>query len=366
METNIAVQTDLAIPPGEYLEEILEDLGMSKDELARRMGRPAPKLSPIFKGVKSITPDTALQLEKVVGVPAHVWTGLEADYRLILARQKEIMERERLKEEMPLIKPFCYAFLANMGAVPKYTKGSDKVLALQKFFGVTSLHNVITLRRYEAAFRCGAGKKERSPEAVAAWLRFGELKAREIDCAPFDKSRLRALLGEIRDMTLQSPDSFLPRLMDSLAGVGVVLVLLPHFPKTYAHGAVFPVGREKAVLMLSIRGKWADIFWFSLFHELGHILLHGRNKIIVEYDNEDPKMIKREKEADEFASEMLIPKSKWADFIGRKTLHYENIRIFARDVGVDAGTVVGRLQHEGLLKPAWGNNQRSRYEWALD
>lgn len=81
------IQSDLPIPPGEYLEEVLGELGMSKDELARRMNRPVPKLSSIFKGGKAITADTALQLEKVVGVPAHIWTGLEAEYRLRLARQ---------------------------------------------------------------------------------------------------------------------------------------------------------------------------------------------------------------------------------------------------------------------------------------
>ena len=366
MDTNIAVQTDLAIPPGEYLEEVLEELGMTKDELARRMGRPAPKLSPIFRGRKAITPDTALQLEKVVGVPAHVWTGLEADYRLVLARQQDMNERDRLKEETPLIKPFCYAVLANMGAVPKVTKGPDKVLALQKFFGVTCLRNVITLRRYEAAFRCGAGTKERSPEAIAAWLRLGELKAQKIDCAPFDKRRLEGSLTEIRAMTLQPPDIFLSGLTVLLASAGIALVILPHFPKTYAHGATFPIGREKTVLMLSIRGKWADIFWFSLFHELGHILLHDRNKIIVEYDNGNPELKKLEKEADKFASNILISKDKWSDFVDRKSFQYQDIRMFARDVGVDAGIVVGRLQHEGLLKPAWGNDQRTRHEWTLD
>lgn len=364
MATNTAVQTDLAIPPGEYLEEVLEDFGMAKDELARRMGRPASKLSPIFRGRKAITPDTALQLEKVVGIPAHIWTRLEADYRLVLARQQEEKELERLKEETPLIKLFCYAVLANIGAVPKLTKGMDKVLALQKFFGVTSLNNVITLRRYEAAFRCGAKKKERSPEAVAAWLRLGELRAREIDCAPFNKRRLEAALTEIRGMTMQPPDTFLPLLTDLLSGVGVAMVLFPHFPKTYAHGATFPIGREKTVLMLSIRGKWADIFWFSLFHELGHILLHDRSKIIVEYDNGDPKMQKQETEADGFASDILVSKDKWSDFIVRKSFHFEDIRMFACEVGVDAGIVVGRLQYEGFLKPAWGNKQRTRYEWA--
>lgn len=89
MATNGAVHSDLAIPPGEYLEEVIRGLGMTKDELARRMDRPASKVSPIFKGEKAITPETALQLEKVVGVPAHIWTGLEAEYRLTLARQEK-------------------------------------------------------------------------------------------------------------------------------------------------------------------------------------------------------------------------------------------------------------------------------------
>jgi HTH-type transcriptional regulator/antitoxin HigA len=76
---NQDIYSDLAIPPGEYLEEVIAELGMSKDELSKRLNRPAPKLSAIFKGQKAITPDTALQLEKVVGVPAHIWNGLEAD-----------------------------------------------------------------------------------------------------------------------------------------------------------------------------------------------------------------------------------------------------------------------------------------------
>jgi HTH-type transcriptional regulator/antitoxin HigA len=94
MMTEQNIHSDLAIPPGEYLEEVLVELGMTKDELARRMDRPTPKLSSIFKGHKAITPDTALRLEKVVGVPAHIWTGLEAEYRLALARIQDTKEHE--------------------------------------------------------------------------------------------------------------------------------------------------------------------------------------------------------------------------------------------------------------------------------
>jgi HTH-type transcriptional regulator/antitoxin HigA len=86
MEPDQAIHSDRPIPPGEYLEEVLGELGMTKDELAKRMNRPAPKLSAIFKGEKAIMPDTAIQLEKVVGVPARIWTRLESEYRLTLAR----------------------------------------------------------------------------------------------------------------------------------------------------------------------------------------------------------------------------------------------------------------------------------------
>lgn len=364
MMTDMAIHSDLPIPPGEYLEEVLADLGMTKDELARRMDRPATKLSPIFRGRKAITPDTALQLEKVVGVPAHIWTGLEAEYRLALARQQKQNEQEKLKEETPLIKHFCYADLARTGAVPKLTRGMDKVLVLQKFFGVTSLHNVKTVRRYAAAFRRGNAQQKCSPEAVAAWLRLGELRGREIDCAQFDKSLLQSTLPDIRGMTTQLPDIFLPRLSDLLARAGVALVICQHLPKTYAHGATFPLGREKTVLMLSLRMKWADIFWFSLFHELGHILLHDRNTIFVDYDNGYTQLQKQEREADEFAANTLISLPQWTAFLGLGSFDADAICGFARDLGVDAGIVVGRLEHEGILRPAWKNNLRTRYEWA--
>ncbi len=366
MATNATIHSDLPIPPGEYLEDVLEDLGMTKDELARRLNRPASKLSSIYKGKKAITADTALQLEKVVGVPAHIWTGLEAEYRLAQARKQEEMELQRLQDERPLVRLFCYTDLAKMGFVPKSTKGTEKVLALQKFFGVTSLRNVKTVRRYEAAFRSGGDRSKRSPEAVAAWLRLGELRARNIDCSPFDKQRLEAVLPEIRHMTLLSPDKFLQRLSDLLASVGVALVICPHFPKTFAHGATFPLGRKKMVLMLTIRGKWADIFWFSLFHELGHLLLHDRNTVFVEYGNREENMQKHEKEANEFAENTLIPPKKWSAFIRRKKFYPDDIRKFANEIGVDTGIVVGRLQHTEFLLPSWKNNLRTRFEWTQD
>ena len=366
METKTALHSNLAIPPGEYLEEVIASLGMTKDELARRMSRPATKLSPIFKGDKAITPETALQLEKVVGVPAHIWAGLEAEYRLTLARGREKDEEDRLKSETSLISRFCYQALVKLGIVADRKNPIEKVLELQRFFGVTSLNLVLESRRYKAAFRCGNSLKGgRSPEAIAAWLRIGEKAAQEMVCPSFDKNHLSKILKEIRTMTLREPKDFLEPLKRLLAASGVAMVVCPHLPGTRAHGATFWLSRNKVVLIMTIRCAWADIFWFSLFHELGHILLHDRQTVIIEDDWTAPETKEREDEASRFAADLLIPQDDYRNFINEGDFYKDRIRAFAHRTGIDAGIVVGRLQNDGHIERNWHNDLRKRYHWSF-
>jgi HTH-type transcriptional regulator/antitoxin HigA len=364
MRTEEDNHSNLAIPPGEYLEEVITELGMTKDELARRMNRPAPKLSAIFKGDKAITPDTALQLEKVVGVPAHIWSGLETEYRLTLARLQKEKEKDRLTEETRLVTKYCYNELVKLSYVKKRTKPIEKVIELQRYFGVTSLFNIEHLFRYQAAFRCGKKDNDRrSIEAVAAWLRIGELEAQHMDCAPFNKKNLYRLLPTMRRMTKEDPKDFETKLKKALQEAGVVLVISPNFPRTYAHGATFWLGKDKAVLMMTIRGSWADIFWFSLFHEVGHLLLHNRQSVFLEVDDHNPEFQKQEDEADRFASNTLIPQTEYERFIKRGSFYPKDMVRIADKSGIDVGVVVGRLQHDNYLKRSWHNNLRTRYVW---
>ncbi len=364
METKEILHSDLPIPPGEYLEEVIEELGMTKDELARRMNRPAPKLSAIFKGEKSITPDTALQLEKVVGVPAHIWAGIEAEYRLTLARQQELIEQQRLKGESVLITKFQYAELVKLKVVAKKTRSVDKVLELHKFFGVTSLKNIFQLRRYQPAFRMGKDKdKNVSPEAITSWLRIGEIQAQKQFLSPFDKNKLKESVEDIRALSVLNPESFQNKLHEILADAGVALILCPHLPGTYIHGATFWLGKDKAVIMITICGKWADIFWFSLFHELGHILLHDRSSIFLETDIDESMLDEKEQEANQFASDTLIPPAEYQEFIQKANFYSSDIEQFANQIKIPPGIVVGRLQHDGHIRNEWHNGLRTRYNW---
>ena len=88
MTTNQSIQTDAVIPPGEHLDETLEALGMTQKALAEAMGRPPQMVSELIRGKKELTAETALDLERVLGIPAYLWVALEGSYRLALARTR--------------------------------------------------------------------------------------------------------------------------------------------------------------------------------------------------------------------------------------------------------------------------------------
>lgn len=359
------IYSDLPIPPGEFLEEVLEDLGMGKDELAKRMNRPPAKLSAIFRGDKAITPDTALQLEKVTGVPANIWTGLESEYRLTLARLQEQTEQLKRKKETPLITKFCYNKLTKLGYVERKTKPTEKVEELQKFLGVTSLTNLDNIRRYQPLFKQNISKNYRvSPEALISWLRIGESEAYKIETNEFDAEKLYSLISGISKMTTTSPERFQSEIEKKFSDAGVALVIVTHFPKTYAHGASFWMNKNKAVIMMTIRGRWADMFWFYLLHELGHILLHSKQQVFIESDKVDFIVQKLEDEADKFASKNLISSTKYEQFIEQGKFYQEEILQFAKKISVHPGIIVGRLQHDNKIPPSWHNDLRERYFWS--
>ncbi len=363
MATETVIHSDLAIPPGEFLEEVIESLGMTKEELAARMGRPASKLSQIFSGAKAITPETALQLEHVTAVPASLWLGLESEYQLVRARNLEWKELANAKWEQLLVTSYCYRDLVQQQLVADWPKPIDRVREMRQFFGVRSLEVVPQLRRYQSAFRIGkSGRETPSPHAIASWLRMGELAATKLETAPFDPKALRKNSREIRGLTPAAPEEFIPRLEKLLAAAGVALVIRPHLPRTYAHGATFRLKKDKAVLMLSIRGRWADIFWFSLFHEIGHILLHKLPEPIVEGDQALGTSEAMDREADEFARDTLIPPVEFNRFAQAAAFDAGAIRRFAREMGIAPGIVVGRLQHEKLLPHDKLNTLRVRYQ----
>lgn len=365
MATEQRMHSDLAIPPGEYLLEVLEEAGMPQAELARRMGRPTQAVNEIANGVKAITPETAIQLEQVVGVPAHIWTSLESEFQLVKARQRD---NDGLDGEISLASEYPYNELSKQGFVPKTQKRLERVRALRRFFGVASLTFVERLDVYKAAFR--TKMTARKLRAVrAAWLRAGVLIAGELDVSPFDRRELKKIVPELRRLTMANTGQLAGELRSIFARSGIAFVLMRHFKGSGVNGATFWLSSDKAVLMMSIRGRWADIFWFTLFHEVGHILLHGKRAIFVDTDrNQEPDgdWMVQEEEANQFARNTLIPPRAFSRFIETEDFSMDAIREFSESVEIHPGIVVGRLKNDEYLEPYELNEMQDRYQWGDD
>lgn len=341
-KTNMGYKPDLSIPPGETLQEYLDSVGMTQVELAKRTGLTTKTLNEIIKGKAPITPETSLKLESVFGTPASFWNNLEAIYQETKAR---LEAEKKIDKEAQTAALIPYKELAKHGFVRPTRKPRERVYYLRHFFGVASLDFVPAV--IPAAFR-KSDKGKASHYALASWIRMGELMASDIDCQPFDEKKLRETIPLFRALTAQQ-DYFIAELKDLCAACGVAMVVVPHLAKTYAQGATKWLHPGKAMLQLSTRYQMADIFWFSFFHELGHILLHGKKAVFAECGEKTPF----EEEADRFAADYLIPAVKYRKFVEAGRFSRDEIMKFADHIGLEPGIVVGRLHHDKVLD--WSN-----------
>ena len=335
---------DYVSPPGETLEELLEERGMSQAELAERTGRPRKTINEIIQGKAAITPETALQLERVLGTPARFWLTREQQYREFLARQDD---DQQLGQQVGWLNSVPWREMVKRGWIDECASLVDQLREVLRFFGIVSPSQ---WEAVGAAFRQSQAFTA-NEMAVAAWLRQGERLAQLIDCAPYDNARFRQALQEARALSREEPEIGFRRLPELCAPAGVAVVMLPELPHTHLCGAARWLSPVKALIQLSLRYKRDDQFWFSFFHEAGHILLHGKRE--AHLDEEDRERTEKEEEANRFAADLLIPPEALRAFLRQRRGPLSQIQVeqFASRLGIAPGIVVGRLQREKQLPP---------------
>jgi plasmid maintenance system antidote protein VapI len=337
---------------------------MTQTELAARMGRPLKTVNEIIKGKAAITPETALQLERVLGAPAHFWLTREKHYREYLER---LADRRRLQRQVPWLEELPLAFLRRLGFVSRSRDKLRLVGECLSFFGVASVEAWERwLGRSAAAFR-SSEKFAKGRGAVAVWLRLAEIKAQKVETDPFSAATLRAALPALRSLTRETdPQVFQKELQAICARAGIVVVFVPRPPKCPLWALTRWLRPDRALVVVSLRYKTNDHLWFSLFHELGHILKHGKRLQFPEGDGIGGLDPAKEQEADAFARDCLIPPEQWRSFTrAPREFSREEVLAFARRVGVAPAIVVGRLQREKRLPYHMLNDLRVSYEWAV-
>lgn len=347
-------EPDFVFPPGETLLEVLDERNMTQAELSMRTGLSAKHINQIAKGHAPVTPDTALLFERAVGVSARVWNNLEVAFREHLSRAEEAV---RMESDIGWLDDLPIKELIKRGWIEQVKSPLDELRGACAFFGVADRMAWDAVWHKPTAYRTSKAFSSH-PGAVAAWLRIGEIKAASIECSPFSKSALKASLDDLRALTCDpSPTSWWPQLFEICASVGIAVVVEPEVKGARINGAARWLAADKALVQLSFRHKWSDIFWFTFFHEVGHLILHSKKDTFI---NDVGAHSGVEQEADGFASRLLIPRSDEAALAGLTTM--EDVRAFAERLGIAPGIVVGRLQHDKRWPFNKGNNVKQRFE----
>ena len=350
--------TNYAVAPGEYLEEWIDDHGLSQQRVAELLGSSRKQVNEIVNGRAPITNDTAMRLERVVGIPAKTWLKYEALYQADRAR---IADEESLAEHAEEIAPSAVTYLRKIGATSASKRSPGKLVSDFLSFhrcgtweAYVHLHEEASTGDYAlAALKDAGATLDRT--LLTTWLRTAELaepfeRGRAYD---YDPERLRAALPELRARAAMPDSTMLRDFANMLADVGVVFMVVEPPKKLPLLGMTRWI--DKKVPVIQQTGRWGKdgfVIW-TFFHELGHVLNDPRGEMHVEYSTEKKRNSAAEKEANAFAMDLLFGEAGLAQFSG---LTYDReIAAKAREVGIAPGVAVHQMHRRRLLPYEFGN-----------
>lgn len=354
------ISRDLIIHPGETIADVLKDRGISQLELATSTGVSPAYVSNVIAGKKDISAKFAFALEYALGVPKSFWLNLQANYDAELLEVNEentITEDERTAREAlkDIVK-----YLRQNNRMPVGEKKDESILSLRKALKVSNIANVREMVP-AGAFRMSNAVNV-DPYVLGAWIRLcqisGEKRTVE-DC--FSLDRVDDLVNEIKGVMLDKTANIQKQLREIFVRYGIDFSVVKNFRGAPVQGYIAPKGDGTYQMVVTIRNAYADIFWFSVFHELGHIVNGDVSKNLKFVDDGSDK--DKEDAADKFARDKLISSTDYQVFIAEHNYGIETIKRFAATQNVMPYIVIGRLQKEKRLGNQLFSNYKMRYKW---
>lgn len=363
--SKIEYDSIMTFHPGYYLKEIIEDMEITQCEFAKRLDTTDKTISKLLNGEIPLSNEIAKSLSQMLGTSIDVWINLQKKYE---EKRCEIEQLKEINEEKNYLNDLDYKYFEKLKVVPEAKDKNDKVIHLRKYLHVSSLK---VLNKQDLLVACKTSTSNVEMKHVInanAWIQTGINFAKEIECDSFNKQKLIGFLSEIREMTIQSADVFYPRLKQIFFECGVAFVALPYLKNSGINGAVKWIKPDKVLLLINDRNKYADVFWFALFHEIKHILQQKIKTVYLSLDNNSNLALGRndeenEKEADMFARNHLIPEKEYVKFINNYDYKDKSEIIrFAKKIGIHPCIVLGRLKFDRKLDWNWHSDLRKQYE----
>jgi HTH-type transcriptional regulator/antitoxin HigA len=347
-----------ASPPGNTILAALERSGLSLEELAEILEVDADG---IVDGRLRIGAEVAGNLARYLGGSERFWINRERQYREDATRRRllfEATEQEWL-DELPLDE------MSKLGWLGKIRGATTPLPAVLEYFGSRSISE--WRQRYSGLI--SAVSFRTSPifgahmGAVIAWLRQGEIQSKGIDLGEWDREGLRQAVPSMRALARSKPPAkFFPELREICARFGVALCVAKAPTGCRASGATWFAQDGTAICLLSFRYGHDDQFWFTFFHEIGHLILHSDRGMFLE--DGDPVMSDEESEANAFSQDVLIPQIFRQDLAKVPNTHL-SVASYARKIKISPGIVVGQMQHLGLLPHGWLARLKKKYDWSF-
>jgi len=341
MTTYIATepQFDFAPHPGRLLQRELDSRALSQAQLAARTGLSPKHINLVIKGTAALSPDVAVTLEQVLDTPAETWLHLEA------ARQAHEARRERrnaLAGFVDWASSFPRQVLIERKVIDPSDAGSDLASKLLAFFSVASPSAYAkTWLEPQASYK-RSQVHSIDPNLTALWLRLAELHATGLiaEAPTYDAAKLRDAAVLLPKFTANDDvgEAF-RRAQEELLAAGVILVFVPEIPNTRISGVSRWINGTPMIAVTS-RYKALDSLWFTILHEIAHVLLHPKRSTFIDDFKADDDADDQETAANVFAEDRLIPPAYRTQLAATTTV--KGIVSIANLLGVSPSLVAGQ------------------------
>lgn len=348
---------DLIIHPGVTLSEVLEERGMTQKELAARTGFTEKHISSIVKGKKKISFNFAKSLEYAFNINYKFWINLQVNYDNDLREyedrnqidKKEIEIEKKLRSMLDYFRPLLPSLEGNE---------EIKVIELRKILNISNLTQIPDLAITDAWFRTSNIGIDLVSTYV--WVKLCSMSLNEMKIEnAFDLNKLKSKINDIRSLMNEEINIAIREITQIFSECGIAFKLFKSFKNIPVQGFTKFVD-GKMLLCMTIRNKFADIFWFTLFHEIGHIVNGDAVRGMIDFES---VVSEKEKKADEFAANTLINLDNYNNFIAQNNFGYDAIDKFAQREGIIPCIIIGRLQREKRIPYSYLANKKIKYEW---
>ncbi len=345
--------------PGNLIESEINARGWSQSDLAKMIEKPVSVVSDIINGKRNLTVELAYLFSLVLDISFDLLIKIDA-YNQVYDTHMELEKKNKIEAMKTLgkLNTIAPVRLMEKNKWIKKTKDLNNLKEeIMDFYGIDELVDDVADLKLNPSYR-KSDYGYVNEVAVTAWSYRVNNLAEKIRVPEFSKDNIKDNIKKL--VSLSKEVTNVSKVKDFLAGLGVKLVYQKHLPGTKIDGATFWDENGNPVIGMTLRYNRIDYYWFTLLHEIGHIMTGKDKSAIVDIDmkfDETPE----EKKANDYAVKKLIDEKIVEKKLKGEKITRKKILEIAEETGVHEAIIVGHLQYEQVIPYSYFRNLLEGY-----